>query len=157
MEPDYKTMATDLLDSGMGDDGRLRFILGCIEKNKPLYKTDIRFLEHMTGLLETRIQRLQKGSSSHAGSDKRMPSNAPKPEKTVSKTQESHTSTFENPEGNVRQETKPREGKTRALISDEVLDAIIDRQNSKAVKSIKTPKKKKSFLARMFSRKTGRS
>ena len=40
-------MATDLLNSGMGDEGRLKFILSCIEKNKPLYKTDIRFLESM--------------------------------------------------------------------------------------------------------------
>ena len=52
-------MATDLLNTGMGDEGRLKFILSCIEKNKPLYKTDIRFLESMTDQLEQRIQRLQ--------------------------------------------------------------------------------------------------
>jgi len=52
-------MATDLLNAGMGDEGRLKFILNCIEKNKPLYRTDIRFLESMTGQLEWRIERLK--------------------------------------------------------------------------------------------------
>ena len=52
-------MATDLLNTGMGDEGRLQFILSCIEKNKPLYKTDIRFLESMTDRLEQRIERLK--------------------------------------------------------------------------------------------------
>ena len=52
-------MATDLLNTGMGDEGRLKFILSCIEKNKPLYKTDIRFLESMTDQLEQRIERLE--------------------------------------------------------------------------------------------------
>jgi len=52
-------MATDLLNTGMGDEGRLKFILSCIEKNKPLYKTDIRFLESMTDRLEWRIARLK--------------------------------------------------------------------------------------------------
>lgn len=52
-------MATDLLNAGIGDEGRLKFILSCIEKNKPLYKTDIRFLESMTDHLEWRIERLK--------------------------------------------------------------------------------------------------
>ena len=52
-------MATDLLNAGMGDEGRLKFILSCIEKNKSLYKTDIRFLESMTDQLEWRIERLK--------------------------------------------------------------------------------------------------
>ncbi len=52
-------MATDLLNTGMGDEGRLKFILSCIEKNKPLYKTDIIFLESMTDQLEQRIERLK--------------------------------------------------------------------------------------------------
>ncbi|MCH7561608.1 MAG: hypothetical protein IIC67_09650, partial [Thaumarchaeota archaeon] len=55
----YKTMATDLLNAGIGDEGRLKFILSCIEKNKPLYKTDIRFLESMTDHLEWRLERLK--------------------------------------------------------------------------------------------------
>ncbi len=52
-------MATDLLNAGIGDEGRLKFILSCIEKNKPLYKTDIRFLESMTDQLEQKIDRLE--------------------------------------------------------------------------------------------------
>ena len=57
-------MATDLLNTGMGDEGRLKFILSCIEKNKPLYKTDIRFLESMTDQLEWRIERLEGNTDS---------------------------------------------------------------------------------------------
>jgi len=57
-------MATDLLNAGMGDEGRLKFILSCIEKNKPLYKTDIRFLELMTNQLEWRIERLEGNTDS---------------------------------------------------------------------------------------------
>ncbi|MCH8915487.1 MAG: hypothetical protein IIA82_06565 [Thaumarchaeota archaeon] len=52
-------MATDLLNTGMGDEGRLKFILSCIEKNEPLYKTDIRFLESMNDQLEQRIERFK--------------------------------------------------------------------------------------------------
>ncbi len=52
-------MATDILNAGMGDEGRLKFILSCIEQNKPLYKTDIRFLESTTDQLEQRIARLE--------------------------------------------------------------------------------------------------
>ena len=59
MEPDYQTMATDLLNSGMGDSGRLRFILECITNEKPLYDTDKRFLETLSKTLELKIQRLQ--------------------------------------------------------------------------------------------------
>ena len=55
-------MATDLLNSGIGDEGRLKFILSCIEKNKPLYNTDIRFLESMTDQLEWRIERLKRNT-----------------------------------------------------------------------------------------------
>ena len=52
-------MATDLLNAGIGDEGRLKFILSCIEKNTPLYKTDMIFLESMTDQLEWRIERLK--------------------------------------------------------------------------------------------------
>ena len=55
---DYYSMATDLIDSGIGEEGRLEFILECIDKNKPLYKTDIRFLESLTKQLDLKIKRL---------------------------------------------------------------------------------------------------
>lgn len=109
---DYKMMATDLLNCGMGDEGRLRFILDCIEKNKPLYKTDVIFLESMTEQLEHRIRRLQ---------------------------------------GTPAKTTKPKENPPRTLISDQVLDEIIGKQNAKTAK-ISEPVKKKSFLAKLFSR-----
>lgn len=60
MELDYHGMAMDLLNSGMGDEGRLRFILECIAKNKPLYKTDMMFLESMNNKLEYKIKTLTK-------------------------------------------------------------------------------------------------
>ena len=60
MESDYHGIAMDLLNSGIGDDGRLRFILECIAKNKPLYKTDIIFLESMNNQLEHKIKTLTK-------------------------------------------------------------------------------------------------
>lgn len=106
-------MVTDLLNTGMWDQGRLRFILECIEKNKPIYKTDKIYLESMTEELENKIQKLQ----------------------------ESTTKT-----------TKPKENHPRTLISDEILNEIIDKQNSKTVESFTSVRKKKSFLARLFSR-----
>ena len=55
-------MATDLLNTGMWDQGRLRFILECIEQNKPIYKTDRIYLESMTKQLEDKLHKL-KGST----------------------------------------------------------------------------------------------
>ena len=106
-------MATDLLNTGMWDQGRLKFILKCIEKNKPIYKTDRIYLESMTGQLEDKINKLQ-------GSTVRI--------------------------------IKPKENISSALISDKILDEIIDKQNSKTVESSTYVRKKKSFLARLFSR-----
>lgn len=55
-------MATDLLNTGMWDQGRLRFILECVEQNKPIYKTDRIYLESMTKQLEDKLHKL-KGST----------------------------------------------------------------------------------------------
>jgi hypothetical protein len=104
-------MATDLLNTGMGDEGRLKFILSCIEKNKPLYKTDIRFLESMTDQLEQRIERLQENT-----------------------------------------DAKQKEKHSRTLISNKELDEIIDRKNAKSTEMYMPVRKKRSFLARLFSR-----
>lgn len=52
-------MATDLIDAGVGDSGRLAFILECIDKNKPLYRTDMIFLESMTNQLDHKIKTLK--------------------------------------------------------------------------------------------------
>lgn len=49
----------DLLNTGMWDQGRLRFILECIEINKPIYKTDKAYLESINKQLEDKIQKLQ--------------------------------------------------------------------------------------------------
>lgn len=113
MNPDYKKMAIDLLNTGMWDQGRLRFIIECIEKNKPIYKTDKAYLESINEQLEDKIQRLQ---------------------------------------GSAVKTTEPKKNDPGTLISDEVLDEIIDKQRSKTVK-ISTPvRKKKSFFVRLFSR-----
>ena len=111
LNPDYKKMAMDLLNTGMWDQGRLRFILECIEKNKPIYKTDMIYLEFMTVELEHKIQKLQ---------------------------------------GSKVRTTKPKEN-TRALISDNDIDEILDRQNIKEMST--SIRKKRSFLARLFSEK----
>lgn len=66
MEPDYHGMAMDLLNSGMGDEGRIRFILECIAKNKPLYKTDMMFLESLYNQLEHKIKTLTKDDKKQA-------------------------------------------------------------------------------------------
>jgi hypothetical protein len=113
LNPDYKKMAIDLLNTGMWDQGRLRFIIECIENNKPIYKTDKAYLESINEQLEDKIQKLQ---------------------------------------GSTVKTIEPKKNDPRALISDEVLDEIIDKQRSEMVK-ISTPvRKKKSFLARLFSR-----
>ena len=105
-------MAIDLLNTGMGDEGRLKFILSCIEKNQPLYKTDIRFLESMTDHLEWRIQRLK---------------------------------------GNT--DAKQKEAHFKTLISNKELDEIIDRKDAERIEY--TPvRKKRSFLARLFSKQS---
>ena len=126
MSPDYHSMAMELLNSGIGDEGRLKFILGCIANNKPLYKTDIRFLEFTTSQLELKIQKLKE----------RVPR--------------------ENiPRENIPRENTPKENHPRTLISDEYLDQhiekIIDRDNSKKGQA-NIPARKKSFLKRLFSR-----
>lgn len=59
MELDYKNMATDLLNTGMWDQGRLRFILECIENNKPIYRTDKAYLVSINKQLEDKMQKLQ--------------------------------------------------------------------------------------------------
>jgi len=106
-------MAIDLLNTGMWDQGRLRFIIECIEKNKPIYKTDKAYLESINEQPEDKVQKLQ---------------------------------------GSTVKTTEPKKNNPRALISDEDLDEIIDKQRSEMVK-ISTPvRKKKSFLARLFSR-----
>jgi len=106
-------MAIDLLNTGMWDQGRLRFIIECIENNKPIYKSDKTYLESINEQLEDKIQKLQRSTV-----------------KT----------------------TEPKKNDPMVLISDEDLDEIIDKQRSKTVK-ISTPvRKKKSILARLFSR-----
>ncbi len=104
-------MATDLLNAGIGDEGRLKFILSHIEKNRPLYKTDIKFLESMTEHLEWRIKRLK---------------------------------------GNT--DTKQKEKHSRTLISNIELDEILDRKDAKSAEKHTPVRKKRSFLAKLFSR-----
>ena len=71
MNLDYNAMAMDLLKSGMGDEGRLRFILECIAKNKPLYKTDMMFLESLYNQLEHKIKTLTKDDKKQAAHPKK--------------------------------------------------------------------------------------
>ncbi len=58
MNPGYHTMATDLLNAGMGDRGRLEFILECIQKDKPIYNTDERYLIQKYETFEAKLEML---------------------------------------------------------------------------------------------------
>ena len=49
-------MATDLLNAGMGDVGRLKFIQECITKQKPLYNTDKKYLRQKYQEFETKLE-----------------------------------------------------------------------------------------------------
>jgi len=73
MKLDYHGMAMDLLNLGIGDEDRLRFILEGIAKNKPLYKTDMKFLESMTSQLELKIQRLRINTSKSTKQKEKYP------------------------------------------------------------------------------------
>ena len=97
-------------------EGRLQFILECIDKDRPPYKTDIKFLETSTKQLDQKIKMLQNNTHVISTSSK----------------QKKHPKT---------------------LLSDEYLDEIIARKNTKITKIDKLPtRKKKSFLRLLFSR-----
>lgn len=49
-------MATDLLNAGMGDKGRLQFIMECLANQKQLYNTDEKYLIQKYQELETKIK-----------------------------------------------------------------------------------------------------
>ncbi len=179
MEPDYHTMTTDLLNSGMGDSGRLRFILECIAKNKPLYRTDRIFLESLSKTLELKIQKLEnktQKTSKQKKITKTSRKNTTTTAKKESKTEKVATTTTtakkESKTKKVAEETvtEPkttkkiiddvdtgRDDKSRTLISDEYLDKHIDQIDDKR-KPRKVPpeepvrERKKSFLGRLFSR-----
>ncbi len=115
METDYYTMATDLIDAGIGDTGRLRFILECIDKKKPLYKTDMIFLESLSSQLDSKLAQLQK------------------PERV----------------------TETKDDSSWTLLSDQHLDEHLDELDYRKTKKISdTTVEKKSFLKRLFSRRT---
>ncbi len=57
-------MVTDLLNAGMGDVGRLQFILECIKNKKPLYNTDEKYLRLKYMEFETKLEILYGGKKS---------------------------------------------------------------------------------------------
>jgi hypothetical protein len=126
MGPNYRDMVTDLIDSGVGEEGRLGFILDCIDKNKPLYKTDIKFLESLTVSLDLKIKKLGVNNAK----------NGP----TITDT--------------INQKNPKKTLLTDELL-DKHLDRIESKTNniSKASKiHIIPPNKKKHFLRRIFSK-----
>ncbi len=126
MGPNYRAMVTDLIDSGVGEEGRLGFILDCIDKNKPLYKTDIKFLESLTVSLDLKIKKLGVNNA------KNGPIIA----------------------DSINQKNPPKTLLTDELL-DKHLDRIESKTNniSKASKiHIIPPNKKKPFLRRIFSK-----
>ena len=172
MESDYYAMATDLLNSGMGDSGRLKFILECIAKDKPLYKTDIIFLESMNSKLEAKIQKLQTSvAAPKAASQKKVVKDVPKAAsqkkaEEAPKVVKQKKAVKDAPKVVKQKKTeeapnvvKQKSGKTKTLISDEHLDQHLDQLSNKnntrktrAPSTIEKKKKKKSFFARLFSK-----
>ena len=171
MEPDYHAMATDLLNSGMGDNGRLKFILECIAKDKPLYKTDIIFLESMNNKLEAKIQKLQTSAAAPKVARQKKAEEVSKVARQkkaeeVSKVARQKKVVKDAPKA-VKQKkaeevpnvVKQKSGKTKTLISDEHLDQHLDQlsgrnnaRKTQAPSAIEKKKKKKSFFARLFSK-----
>lgn len=56
MKLEYHAMATDLINAGMGDRGRLEFILECLQKDKPLYNTDSKYLREKYDTFEAKLE-----------------------------------------------------------------------------------------------------
>ena len=157
MEPDYYAMATDLLNSGMGDSGRLKFILECIAKDKPLYKTDIIFLESMNSKLEAKIQKLQTSAATPKVVRQKKVEEVPKVVKQK-KVEEVPKVVKQKKTEEAPNVVKQKSGKTKTLISDEHLDQHLDQlSNKNNTRKTRAPstiekKKKKSFFARLFSK-----
>ena len=157
MEPDYYAMATDLLNSGMGDSGRLKFILECIAKDKPLYKTDIIFLESMNSKLEAKIQKLQTSAATPKVVRQKKVEEVPKVVKQK-KVEEVPKVVKQKKTEEAPKVVKQKSGKTKTLISDEHLDQHLDQlSNKNNTRKTRAPstiekKKKKSFFARLFSK-----
>ena len=157
MEPDYYAMATDLLNSGMGDSGRLKFILECIAKDKPLYKTDIIFLESMNSKLEAKIQKLQTSAATPKVVRQKKVEEAPKVVKQK-KVEEAPKVVKQKKVEEAPNVVKQKSGKTKTLISDEHLDQHLDQlSNKNNTRKTRAPstiekKKKKTFFARLFSK-----
>ena len=159
MEPDYYAMATDLLNSGMGDSGRLKFILECIAKDKPLYKTDIIFLESMNSKLEAKIQKLQTSAATPKVVKQKKVEEVPKVVKQKKAEKDAPKVVKQKKTEEAPNVVKQKSGKTKTLISDEHLDQHLDQLSNKnntrktrAPSTIEKKKKKKSFFARLFSK-----
>ena len=158
MEPDYYAMATDLLNSGMGDSGRLKFILECIAKDKPLYKTDIIFLESMNSKLEAKIQKLQTSAATPKVVRQKKAEEAPKVVKQKKAEKDAPKVVKQKKTEEAPKVVKQKSGKTKTLISDEHLDQHLDQlSNKNNTRKTRAPstiekKKKKSFFARLFSK-----
>lgn len=159
MEPDYHAMATDLLNSGMGDNGRLKFILECIAKDKPLYKTDIIFLESMNNKLEAKIQKLQTSAVAPKVARQKKVKEVPKVARQKKVVKDAPKAVKQKKAEEVPNVVKQKSGKTKTLISDEHLDQHLDQlsgrnnaRKTQAPSAIEKKKKKKSFFARLFSK-----
>ena len=159
MEPDYHAMATDLLNSGMGDNGRLKFILECIAKDKPLYKTDIIFLESMNNKLEAKIQKLQTSAAAPKVARQKKAEEVSKVARQKKVVKDAPKAVKQKKAEEVPNVVKQKSGKTKTLISDEHLDQHLDQlsgrnnaRKTQAPSAIEKKKKKKSFFARLFSK-----
>ena len=64
MDESLRIKAQELIDSGLGDTGRLEHIMDYIIKEKTLFKSDLKYLENMHEFLLDKIQKLEHESKS---------------------------------------------------------------------------------------------
>ena len=64
MDESLRIKAQELIDSGLGDTGRLEHIMDYIIKDKPLFNSDLKYLENMHEFLLDKIQKLEHESKS---------------------------------------------------------------------------------------------
>lgn len=83
MDESLKIKVQELIDSGLGDTGRLEHIMDYIVKDKPLFKSDLKYLENMHKFLLDKIQKLEHESKSlkpnHVTLSEPKPSSGRKP------------------------------------------------------------------------------
>ncbi len=62
----------NIIDSGIGEPGRLHYIINMLQKNKPLYKTDKRYLDEKINLFKRMFSEKIKKEITHPASEEKI-------------------------------------------------------------------------------------